>query len=154
MSSIDDNCGLFLHVAYIGDIKVVRFMNTHTLLTKSGGSGALMLGGNWGSSNIHAKTPEQRSPLELILELGVVGISVVDHRPRELAYLYMEKFFISYSTGYDGGTTSRLSISLHLVLLTTTLSPERGYSLKDFTMIIFALPDSIISFSSALLVFG
>lgn len=114
ISSVDDNNGLFLHIAIVGDVKVVRFMNKNKLLTKSEGGGAIMLGGNWGSSYVHASMPEQGSPLELILELGIVGISVVDHRPRELAYLYMEKFFISYSTGYDGGTTSRFSISLVL----------------------------------------
>lgn len=87
-------------------------MNRHSLPTNSNeGSGAPMLGGNWGSADIHAKTTEQGSPLELIVELGVVAVSIMDHRPRELAYLYMEKFFISYSTGYDGGTTSRFSIT-------------------------------------------
>ncbi|KAK6146409.1 hypothetical protein DH2020_020278 [Rehmannia glutinosa] len=102
-SSIDDNSGLCLHVANIGDIKVVRFVNLDTLLSKSKeGRGSLMLGGNWGNTRIQAKMPEQGSPLELILELGVIGISVVDHRPRELAYLYVEKLFLSYSTGYDG----------------------------------------------------
>lgn len=75
------------------------------------GSGASVLGGNWGSADIHAKTAEQVSPLELILELGVVAVSIIDNRPRELAYLYMEKLYISYSTGYDGGTTSRFSIT-------------------------------------------
>lgn len=114
-SSIDDNFGLFLHVANIGDIKVVRLVNMDQLLSRSKeGSGSLMLGGCWGNSHIQAKMPEQGSPMELILELGVVGISIVDHKPRELAYLYMEKFFISYSTGYDGGTTSRFLISLQL----------------------------------------
>ncbi|KAL8529518.1 hypothetical protein ACS0TY_006808 [Phlomoides rotata] len=114
ISSLDDNSGLFLHVANIGDIKVVRF-------TKSEGSGAIMLAGNWGSSTVNASMPEQGSPLELILELGVVGISVVDHRPRELAYLYMEKFFISYSTGYDGGTTSRFKLILGYMQLDNQL---------------------------------
>lgn len=85
-------------------------MNRHSSNSNEG-SGASMLGGNWGNANIHAKTTEQGSPLELILELGVVGVSIMDHRPRELAYLYMEKFFISYSTGYDGGTTSRFNIT-------------------------------------------
>lgn len=85
--------------------------------TKSEGSGALMPEGNWGGSYIQASMPDQGSPLELILELGIVGISVVDHKPRELAYLYMEKFFISYSTGYDGGTTSRFSYLLVIQLL-------------------------------------
>ncbi|KAI3453469.1 hypothetical protein Pfo_010132 [Paulownia fortunei] len=134
-SSIDDNSGLFLHVANIGDTKVVRFVNIHTLLSKSKeGSGSLMPGGNWGNSHVQAKMPEQGSPLELILELGVVGISVVDHRPRELAYLYMEKFFISYSTGYDGGTTSRFKLilgymqldnQLPLTVMPVLLAPEQ-----------------------------
>ncbi|KAH6774114.1 pleckstrin homology domain-containing protein [Perilla frutescens var. frutescens] len=120
--SIDDKCGFFLHVANIGDIMVVRFMNNHTLPTNSNeGSGAPLLGGNWGSSHIHAKTAEQGSPLELILELGVVGVSIVDHRPKELAYLYMEKFFISYSTGYDGGTTSRFKLILGYMQLDNQL---------------------------------
>ena len=47
------------------------------------------------------------SPFEVTVELGVLGISVIDHRPRELSYLYLEKVYIAYSTGYDGGTTSR-----------------------------------------------
>lgn len=85
------------------------------------GSEASVLGGNWGSADIHAKTTEQGSPLELILELGVFAVSIIDNRPRELAYLYMEKLFISYSTGYDGGTTSRFSITFFMVWLTSTI---------------------------------
>ncbi|KAF8689392.1 hypothetical protein HU200_041935 [Digitaria exilis] len=52
------------------------------------------------------------SPLELILELGVVGISLIDHKPRELLYLHLQKVFISYMTGYDSGTTSRFKLIL------------------------------------------
>ncbi|KAL0296337.1 UNVERIFIED_CONTAM: hypothetical protein Sradi_6685800 [Sesamum radiatum] len=118
-SSIGDNSGLFLHIENIGDIKVVKFMNIYALLsTPKEGSGSLLLGGN---SHITAKMPEQGSPLELIVELGVVGISVVDHKPRELVYLYMEKFFISYLTGYDGGTTSRFKLILGYIQLDNQL---------------------------------
>nr|CAB3500118.1 unnamed protein product [Digitaria exilis] len=52
------------------------------------------------------------SPLELIVELGVVGISLIDHKPRELLYLHLQKVFISYMTGYDSGTTSRFKLIL------------------------------------------
>ncbi|KAL2233065.1 UNVERIFIED_CONTAM: putative vacuolar protein sorting-associated protein 13D, partial [Sesamum indicum] len=118
-SSIGDNSGLFLHIENIGDIKVVKFVNIYALLsTPKEGSGSIVLGGN---SHIPGKMPEQGSPLELIVELGVVGISVVDHRPRELVYLYMEKFFISYLTGYDGGTTSRFKLILGYIQLDNQL---------------------------------
>ncbi|KAG8382460.1 hypothetical protein BUALT_Bualt05G0079500 [Buddleja alternifolia] len=135
LSSIDDDSGLFLHVTNIGDIKVVRFVNVSNQLSSSTEeSGSLMMGGNWGNSHIQAEMPKQGSPLELVLELGVVGISVVDHRPRELAYLYVEKFFISYSTGYDGGTTSRFKVilgymqldnQLPLTVMPVLLAPEQ-----------------------------
>ncbi|KAL8053513.1 hypothetical protein ABFS82_05G077000 [Erythranthe guttata] len=133
--SIDDSSGLFLHIVNIGDIKVVRLVNIDPLLSRSKeGSGSILLGGCWGNSPIQSKMPEQGSPLELILELGVVGISIVDHKPRELAYLYMEKFFISYSTGYDGGTTSRFKLilgymqldnQLPLTVMPVLLAPEQ-----------------------------
>ncbi|PIN17888.1 hypothetical protein CDL12_09445 [Handroanthus impetiginosus] len=130
---IDDDSGLFLHVTNMGDIKVVRFVKICTRPKE--GSGSLILGENWGGSHVQTKMPEQGSPLELILELGGVGISVVDHRPRELAYLYMKKFFISYSTGYDGGTTSRFKLvlgymqldnQLPLTVMPVLLAPEQA----------------------------
>ncbi|KAK1286591.1 hypothetical protein QJS10_CPB20g01337 [Acorus calamus] len=73
-------------------------------------------------------------PLELIVELGVVGISVIDHRPKELLYLYLERVFISYSTGYDGRNTSRFKLilghlqldnQLPLTLMPVLLAPEQ-----------------------------
>ncbi|KAL6543919.1 hypothetical protein OROGR_010416 [Orobanche gracilis] len=134
-SSVDDgNSGLFLHVANIGDIKVVRFVHIRTVLSKSEGSGSLMVEGNWENTCIQAKTPVQGSPLELILELGVIGISIVDHKPRELAYLYVEKLFLSFSSGYDGGTTSRFKLilgymqldnQLPLTVMPVLLTPEQ-----------------------------
>ncbi|CAH1448993.1 unnamed protein product [Lactuca virosa] len=52
------------------------------------------------------------APLEIIVELGVVGVSLVDHRSKELAYFYLERVFVSYSTGYDSGITSRFKLIL------------------------------------------
>lgn len=56
------------------------------------------------------ETEPGAGPLELIVELGVVGISLIDHKPRELLYLHLQKVFVSYMTGYDSGTTSRYSL--------------------------------------------
>ncbi|WVZ57683.1 hypothetical protein U9M48_008037 [Paspalum notatum var. saurae] len=58
------------------------------------------------------ETEAGAGPLELIVELGVVGISLIDHKPRELLYLHLQKVFISYMTGYDSGTTSRFKLIL------------------------------------------
>ncbi|CAA0838075.1 pleckstrin homology (PH) domain-containing protein [Striga hermonthica] len=137
LSSVDEYSSLFLHVANEGDIKVVRFVDLHGLLPRSReASGSLMLEGNRGNTRIQAKMPDpdQKSPLELIVELGVIGISVVDHRPREIAYFYMEKLFISYSAGYDSGTTSRFKLvlgylqldnQLPLTVMPVLLAPEQ-----------------------------
>ncbi|KAL6642664.1 hypothetical protein ACP70R_020845 [Stipagrostis hirtigluma subsp. patula] len=58
------------------------------------------------------ETEPGAGPLELIVELGLVGISLIDHKPRELLYLHLQKVFISYMTGYDSGTTSRFKLIL------------------------------------------
>ncbi|CAD6212089.1 unnamed protein product [Miscanthus lutarioriparius] len=58
------------------------------------------------------ETEPGAGPLELIVELGVVGISLIDHKPRELLYLHLQKVFVSYMTGYDSGTTSRFKLIL------------------------------------------
>ncbi|KAE8677392.1 hypothetical protein F3Y22_tig00111513pilonHSYRG00017 [Hibiscus syriacus] len=74
------------------------------------------------------------TPIEVIIELGVVGVSIVDHMPRELFYVYLDRAFISYSTGYDGGTTSRFKLilghlqidnQLPLTLMPVLLAPEQ-----------------------------
>lgn len=92
-----------LQVAEAGDIKVIRFTDNPTLVnSKESTSGAAS-----GNSNMQGKTQNNVTPLEFILELGVVGLSIVDHRPKELCYLHLEKVFISYSTGFDNGTTTR-----------------------------------------------
>lgn len=106
--SVDDGgLGLSFHVFEMGHIKVARFTDDRSGSSSNEVGRLLASGGNWGTSHMQSKTQENTAPLELIVELGVVGVSVVDHRPKELSYLYLERFFISYSTGYDGGTTSR-----------------------------------------------
>ncbi|XP_022875485.1 uncharacterized protein LOC111393931 isoform X1 [Olea europaea var. sylvestris] len=136
LSSVEDELGLFVHVANIGDIKVIRFVNESTPFSRSNeGSESLVQWGNWGNAHLQTTMSEQGSPLELIVELGVVGISTVDHQPRELVYLYMERIFISYSTGYDGGTTSRFKLifgymqldnQLPLTVMPVLLAPEQS----------------------------
>lgn len=108
VSAEEPELGLQLLLVEMGDIKVARFMD----LSSSGSSSdqesrCPTLAGIWGNSIAQTKMQNNAAPVELTIELGVVGISVVDHRPKELSYLYLERVFISYSTGYDGGTTSR-----------------------------------------------
>ncbi|EPS64219.1 hypothetical protein M569_10562, partial [Genlisea aurea] len=131
-SIIDNYPGLSLHVANIGHLKVVRFLEL-SAHSREEASLCPLLVRYWGNSHIQANLPQQRSPLELILELAGLGISVVDHKPRELSYLYLEKLFISYSAGYDGGTTSRFKIivgymqldnQLPLTVMPVLLAPE------------------------------
>lgn len=93
--------GLQLHVADIGDTKVVKFMDDER--TSQMGP----IDNHVAVSMQNEMQQTNSAPLELILELGVVGVCLIDHRPRELLYLYLQKVFISYSTGYDAGTTSR-----------------------------------------------
>ncbi|WVZ11745.1 hypothetical protein V8G54_016275 [Vigna mungo] len=63
--------------------------------------------GKGGVSGAQDEMQSSVTPFELLIELGVVGISLVDHRPKELSYLYLERVSLTYSTGYDGGKTSR-----------------------------------------------
>ncbi|KAK2999891.1 hypothetical protein RJ639_022624 [Escallonia herrerae] len=124
--------GFLFHVLEIGDIKVARFLDDRTSgLSSNGGIRSLSPVGNWRNSDLQENT----IPLELLVELGVVGVSLVDHRPKELSYLYLERVFISYSTGYDGGTTSRFKLilgqlqldnQLPLTSMPVLLAPEQA----------------------------
>ncbi|XWS49634.1 hypothetical protein CRYUN_Cryun12cG0020000 [Craigia yunnanensis] len=96
--------GIQFHVFEIGNIKVVRFADDWTWnLTSHEDTWSLTAAG---------KPQIDVTPVEIIIELGVVGVSVVDHMPKELFYLYLDRVFISYSTGYDGGITSRFKLIL------------------------------------------
>lgn len=86
-------------VVEMNNVKIARFTDEETKLQTPIGT--------WGNSPIQKMTQDSGTHLELIIELGVVGVSVIDHRPKELSYLYLERLFVSYSTGYDSGKTSR-----------------------------------------------
>lgn len=100
--------GMQLHVFDVGDIIVAKFRDDKMLGTSSFDEiRDPTPTEKWGVSSAHAEMQNSVTPFELIIELGVVGISMVDHRPKELSYLYLERVSLAYSTGYDGGRTSR-----------------------------------------------
>lgn len=104
-----EGLGLLFHVVEMGNIRIARFVDDKTTGLRSDALGrSLASFENWRSANMPSTEQVNASPMELIVELGVVGVSFVDHRPKELCYLYLERVFVSYSTGYDSGTTSRL----------------------------------------------
>ncbi|KAL7609935.1 hypothetical protein Lser_V15G10156 [Lactuca serriola] len=113
-----EGTGLLFHVVEMGNIKVARFVDDVATGSHTDGLSRSMASfENWKSANMPTTEKETAAPLELIVELGVVGVSLVDHRPKELAYFYLERVFVSYSTGYDSGTTSRFKLILgHLQL--------------------------------------
>ena len=49
---------------------------------------------------VQSRTQSSTTPLEIILEVGAMGVSIVDQTPKEILYLYLQRVFISYSTGY------------------------------------------------------
>lgn len=104
----DGETELCCHVAKEGDIKVVRFRASRYLESDFlEEMGYISAARNWRSQLQRPVQDSEAAPTELIVELGVVGISIIDHRPKELAYMYLERVVISYSTGLDGGTTNR-----------------------------------------------
>lgn len=132
-SAEDAELGLQFHVVEMGDVKVGRFTNYQGSTSREE-SMSLTPAGNWGTSHVQSAMQNAAAPIELIVELGVVGISVVDHRPKELSYMYLERVFVSYSTGYDGGSTSRFKLilgnlqidnQLPLTLMPVLFAPEQ-----------------------------
>ncbi|KAK9144775.1 hypothetical protein Sjap_004678 [Stephania japonica] len=135
--SWDDPYGQRLIDARIhGDLVVARF-------SENGSSGSSTIEdnkvlasiGSWGTSGMASKMQNNAVPIELIVELGIVGVSIIDQRPRELLYFYLEKVFISYSTGYSGGSTSRFKLilgnlqldnQLPLTMTPVLLAPEQA----------------------------
>ncbi|OIT20385.1 hypothetical protein A4A49_38349 [Nicotiana attenuata] len=130
-----DGSGLLFHVIDMADVRVARFIDEGAaLLISKEGNMSLAEVGNLGSSDIQNQMQENGSPLEITVELGAIGVSFVDHRPRELSYLHLDRVFISYSTGYDGGTTSRFKLilgylqldnQLPLTFMPVLLAPEQ-----------------------------
>lgn len=100
--------GLQFHVIDSRDIIIAKFsddrMSSSSSYEEIRGP---MSSGKEEVSGVQAGMQSSVTPFELLIELGVVGISLVDHRPKEISYLYLERVFLTYSTGYDGGKTSR-----------------------------------------------
>jgi len=94
-------------VQEIGDIKIARFTDDDSTSQSSNEIISLTSIGNHGYSTPQTPTEHKTTTLEVIIEMGLVGISLVDHMPKELSYFYLERVFVSYSTGYDEGRTSR-----------------------------------------------
>ncbi|CAK8539544.1 unnamed protein product [Lathyrus sativus] len=127
--------GMQLHVFDVGDIIVAKFRDDKMLSSSLFEEiRDLTPTEKWGVSSIHAEMQNSVTPFELIVELGVVGISMVDHRPKELFYLYLERVSLTYSTGYDGGRTSRFKLifgylqldnQLPLTLMPVLLAPDQ-----------------------------
>ncbi|KAK4844286.1 hypothetical protein QYF36_018501 [Acer negundo] len=133
-SAEEGELGLQFHVIEMGDFKIARFTEVRTS-SSNDEIRSLAPMGNWGSFHMQEEMQHNSTPIELIVELGVVGVSVVDHRPMELSYLYLERVFVSYSTGYDGGATSRFKLilgqlqidnQLPLTLMPVLLAPEQA----------------------------
>uniref|UniRef100_A0A1J3IIE4 Putative vacuolar protein sorting-associated protein 13A n=1 Tax=Noccaea caerulescens TaxID=107243 RepID=A0A1J3IIE4_NOCCA len=115
------------HVKEIGDIKIARFTDDDSTSQSSHEIISLTSVGSHGYSTPQTPTEHKTTTLEFIIEMGLVGISLVDHMPKELSYFYLERVFVSYSTGYDEGRTSRFKVILgHLQIdnqLPLTLMP-------------------------------
>lgn len=105
--------GIRYDVIESGDMKIARFTEGRSVLYGN----PELLASNWGISPLPNEAQSNNSPLELVIELGILGISLIDHRPRELLYLYLEKVFVSYSTGYDAGLTNRFVFGLNFINL-------------------------------------
>lgn len=127
--------GMQLHVIDGGDIIIAKFRDDKMLTSGSFEEIRDQTPTEkHGVSSVHPEMQNSVTPFELIIELGVVGISMVDHRPKELSYLYLERMFLTYSTGYDGGRTSRFKLifgylqldnQLPLTLMPVLLAPEQ-----------------------------
>ncbi|CAN1195605.1 hypothetical protein LINPERHAP2_LOCUS43191 [Linum perenne] len=138
-SVTDEERGLEFQVVETGDVRVARFLDYRDVPSVEGSSSIVMLPGNWGISTVKNDMQSNATPLEFIVEFGVVGISVVDLRPKELTYLYFERVFISYSTGCDGGATSRFKLilgylqfdnQLPLTLMPVLMAPDQSSNLN------------------------
>lgn len=103
--------GLNFSIVETGDIKIWKFTDYLRKEEVYGLPGSELIDDQASALKENEIEPDT-SPLELIVELGVVGISLIDHKPRELLYLHLQKVFISYMTGYDSGTTSRYSLQV------------------------------------------
>lgn len=111
--------GVWIRVIEVQDIKVVRFFDDkrnpkeiYTSEEKAQSANAVE-----SVFQIQSRTQSSMTHLELILEVGIVGVSIVDQRPKEILYLYLQRVFVSYSIGY----TTRLKLLLENLQLDNQL---------------------------------
>lgn len=111
--------GICIRVIEVHDIKVVTFYddkrNPQKIYTVE--ENAQAANDVESVFQIQTRTQSSTTPLEIILEVGAVGVSIVDQTPKEILYLYLQRVFVSYSTGY----TSRLKLLLENLQLDNQL---------------------------------
>lgn len=103
-SEEDMSVSFYCQVLEIGDVKVVRFSQIgkrRSQTTHCEGQGASTRSAS-SSKSLPVEADGSSSQLEIQLELGQVGFSMIDLKPRELLYLYMEKLSFFYALGYVG----------------------------------------------------
>ena len=94
--------GICIRVIEVHDIKVVMFFddkrNPQKIYTAE--ENAQAANAVESVFQVQRRTQSSTTPLEIILEVGDMGVSIVDQTPKEILYLYLQRVFISYSTGY------------------------------------------------------
>uniref|UniRef100_A0A0E0MAV7 PH domain-containing protein n=1 Tax=Oryza punctata TaxID=4537 RepID=A0A0E0MAV7_ORYPU len=126
---------LKLSILETADVKILKFADYPR---RQEGGYRSDLGDHQASPVMQNDTDTGAGLLELIVELGVVGISLIDHKPRELLYLHLQKLFISYMTGYNSGTTSRFK----LIIGHMQLDNQLPLSIMPVALATESMPDS------------
>lgn len=101
-----EGTGVQFQLVHTGNITVARFTEEQPSSLSAHGD-AQVMHESGESLQVQRKVRNIAPLFEFTVELGVLGLSVIDHRPRELSYLYLERVYIAYATGCDGGTTNR-----------------------------------------------
>ncbi|XP_021768084.1 uncharacterized protein LOC110732449 isoform X1 [Chenopodium quinoa] len=111
-----EGAGVQFQLMDTGNITVARFTEEQPSRLNAQGDDQAMIDDEE-SVQMQKKMRNSVPPFELTVELGVLGLSVIDHRPKELSYLFLERVYVAYSTGCDDGTTNKFKMSLgHLQL--------------------------------------
>lgn len=82
--------GIQLRIIDVGGLKVVTFMDERN---------EIQMGRCDPSVTMQKELRSTSMRFEVIVELGVVGVSLIDHWPKELLYLRLQRVFISYLAG-------------------------------------------------------
>lgn len=130
--------GLKFNIVETADLTILKFADYPRRQEEEYRSPGYELIDQQASALKQNETERGAEPLELIIELGVVGISLIDHKPRELLYLHLQKVFISYMTGYASGTTSRFK----LIIGQLQLDNQLPLSTMPVALATESMPDS------------